>query len=321
MGIDVADYNNDGLLDLVEVDMFPESNMHNKTMTPAMNYNNQNMRFHLGYMPQYVRNTLQLRDNASNFSEIGRLAGIQKTDWSWAPLFADLDNDGNKDLFISNGYDRDITDLDFLNYAQSTRNPYSTNKVKEKRTLEVLDKLPPIDLPNYFYKNSGNLTFEDVTGKWATGEKSMSNGAVYVDLDLDGDLDIVTNNINQEAFVYKNQSVDKSKTDAHFLRLKLKGPSNNPDGIGASIYLYQGNRTQRSEPNPVRGYLSSVDYVLHFGLGFNDDIHSLKIDWPDGRVQIVKKIKANSLHTMYYTNAKTSKESKDFGNKTLELLR
>ncbi len=317
MGIDVADYNNDALLDIVEVDMLPESNMHNKIMTPAMNFNNQNMRFNLGYMPQYVRNTLQLRNNESNFSEIGRLAGIQKTDWSWAPLFADLDNDGHKDLFISNGYGRDITDLDFINYSQTSSNPYTSKEIREQNRFEALDKLPPIDLPNYFYKNRGDLTFENVTGEWETGAKSMSNGAVYVDLDGDGDLDIVTNNINQEAFVYKNQSVEKSKTDSNFLRLKLKGPSNNPDAIGATVYLYEGNVIQRCEQTPVRGYLSSVDYILHFGLGSRDDIDSLKVDWPDGKVQLIKKIKANRLDTLYYKNAKTPQVEKELPDRTL----
>ena len=192
--------------------MLPESNLHHKTMTPAMNYNSQAMRYNKGYMPQYVRNTLQLRNKDSSFSEMGRLAGIHKTDWSWAPLIADLDNDGLKDLFLTNGYGKDITDLDFANYAEGINNPFGSDSIRKVRIYKDVEKLPTINLANYFYKNGGDLSFKDVTKSWSPASPSISNGAIYADLDLDGDLDIVTNNINSPAYVYKNMTSENQQS-------------------------------------------------------------------------------------------------------------
>ncbi len=293
MGMDIADFNNDGLLDIIEMDMLPESNKHNKTMTPAMNYNNQTMRFNLDYMPQYVRNTLQLQNTNHSFSEIGRLAKIHKTDWSWAPLFADLDNDGYKDLFISNGYGRDITDLDFIVYSKIAQNPFGTKKVREESAYAELNKLPEINLPNYFFQNTGTINFNDATQNWSTAENSMSNGAIYVDLDLDGDLDLVTNNVNKEAFIYKNTSVENHENKTNYLKIKLEGPAKNLNGIGTKIFLFTKGKMQKLEQYPVRGYLSSVDYTLHFGIGDAKNIDSLQVIWPDNSTQILYDIATN----------------------------
>ncbi|SDE14931.1 Repeat domain-containing protein [Pricia antarctica] len=305
MGMDIADYNNDGLEDIVQMDMLPESNLHNKTMTPVMNYNGQTLRYDKGYMPQYVRNTLQLRNKDASFSEMGRLAGIHKTDWSWAPLIADLDNDGLKDLFLTNGYGKDITDLDFSNYAVGMNNPFGNDSVRKARIYDNVKKLPTISLANYFYKNEGDLSFKNVTKTWSQGPNSISNGAIYADLDLDGDLDLVSNNINSEAFVYKNLTMENKQQNTRYLAVKLKGPELNPGGIGAEVTLFYGNTIQKTHEYPVRGYVSSVDPVLHFGLGKRNSVDSLRVTWPDGKTQIQRNISTNTRIELSYDDAKT----------------
>ncbi|MEA1787449.1 VCBS repeat-containing protein [Arenibacter sp. GZD96] len=303
MGMDVADFNNDGQEDLVQVDMLPESNEHLKTMTMAMSYTNQSMRFFLDYFPQFVRNTLQMRTADHNFSEIGRMAGIHKTDWSWAPLFADLDNDGHKDLFISNGYGRDITDLDYTNYSERSRKPMDNKDAVDELAYASMQQLPRINLPNYFFKNSGNLSFENVSKNWTDEIPSMSNGAVYVDLDMDGDLDLVTNNINEKAFIYKNNTVEQSPEEAQFIKIALKGPEGNRFGIATEVILYHNGMLQKNAQHPIRGYVSSVEPLLHFGLGNNALIDSLHVIWPDGKKQSIKNVNSNQTLTLSYTEA------------------
>ncbi len=317
MGMDIADYNNDGLEDIVQMDMLPASNMHNKTMTPAMNYNNQTISYGKGYMPQYVRNTLQLRNKEASFSEMGRLAGIHKTDWSWAPLIADLDNDGLKDIFITNGYGRDVTDLDYTVYSKGSLNPYATDSVRAIRAYDDMKKLSRINLPNYFYRNKGDLSFEDVTTTWSPALNSMSNGAVYVDLDGDGDLDLVSNNINSEAYVYKNTTMENNQENANYFTVGLKGPKLNPGGIGAEITIFCGDSIQKTQEYPVRGYLSSVDYMLHFGLGKRKNIDSLRVTWPDGKSQVLNDIAANNRINLSYKDAITMKKTLLATNNTL----
>ena len=304
MGLDIADLNNDGLADLVEVDMLPEDNAHNKSMTPAMNYNGQLLRNGFGYAPQFVRNTLQLNRGRRGFSEIGRLASIHKTDWSWAPLIMDFDNDGIKDLFISNGYGRDITDLDYIVYSVDKNNPFGTKEARSKKRHEDMLKLPAIKVPNYFFLNNGDLTFSDVTKKWDVNVPSLSNGSAYADLDLDGDLDLITNNINGHAFLYQNLSRDgQNGILNHYLKIKLKGPYLNPYGIGTQVTIFQKERPQYAVQYTVRGYVSTVESMLHFGLGNNPKVDSIIVKWPDGNIEKIFEADADQTIQVDYKNA------------------
>ncbi len=227
------------------------------------------------------------------------MAGISATDWSWSPLLADLDNDGWRDLFITNGYLRDITDLDFVSfndtYAQAGNrsaqeiNPY---------LRQGAPKMPSINKPNRFFRNRRDLTFEDVTAAWFGAEPSLSNGSAYADLDRDGDLDLIVNNINQPAYILQNNTIN-----AHFTQIKLKGPVQNPFGLGADVTLYAKGLTQTYHQAVTRGYQSSGDYIIHFGLGQGGQLDSLKVVWPDGKVQIQRKPPVDRLLTVDYGQA------------------
>lgn len=300
MGLDIADFNNDGLLDIVEMDMLPESNFHHKTMTPAMDYNTQSIQFGIGYMPQYVRNTLQMRNAENGFSEVGRLAQIHKTDWSWAPLLFDFDNDGLKDLFISNGYGKDVTDLDYTSYSkQASLNPFGTPEAKEKREYDNFSKLKPINLPNYFFKNKGAFPFEDISANISTAP-TISNGAVYVDLDLDGDLDIVTNNMNSAASIYRNETKEHKSPNGNHLAIDLRFKDQNPYGLGTKVRVYHNGMAQYAEHRPVRGYTSSVGYGLHFGLGNSAMVDSVLVQWPNHHVEAFKNLAINKSTLLVY---------------------
>jgi len=244
MGIDIADFNNDMLPDIVEMDMLPEDNLHTKSMLMPMNFDNYELKLRMGYHPQFVRNTLQLNLGNGRFGEIARMSGVHRTDWSWAPLLVDMDNDGKRDLFISNGYGRDITDLDFVVYGMQNTNSFSNKRITDEEEYEKMKKLPGIYLSNYFYKNKGNLVFEDKTADWDIKTPSYSNGSAFADLDNDGDLDFIVNNINAHPFLYKNRQDEKlPKEEKSYLRLKLEGPPLNPAGWGAKIQLKSANHT------------------------------------------------------------------------------
>jgi len=298
MGVDLADFNNDGLSDIVVVDMYPPDNRRRKLTMMGNNYDEFQNSLSYGYQPQYVRNTLQLNNGNGSFSEIGQLAGIDATDWSWSVLLADYDNDGWKDLFITNGIRQDITNLDFMVYGQQVL-VMGTPEANKKQRLEALNKLPGIKLPNYMYKNQGDLTFADVSESWGLSAPTYSNGAVYGDLDNDGDLDLVINNIDQEASVYQNLS-DQEKNPANYLRIKLVGPLLNREGIGAKVYLSYNGLVQSQYFTPVRGYISSVEPFLHFGLGIETKIEHLRVVWPDGHEQTMEGIEANQTITLEY---------------------
>lgn len=297
MGLDIADINNDGLAEVVSVDMNPEDNFRKKkNMNSANYYVYQNM-VNGNYALQYIRNTLQLNQGprllehdstgAPIFSEIGFLAGVAETDWSWNPSLADFDNDGFRDLIITNGYPRDVTDHDFAAFRQKA-SPQVTKQ-------ELINQIPQIKIPNFAFRNKGNLRFENMTSQWGLDEPCFSSGAVYVDLDNDGDLDYVINNINEKAFVYEN-TLNKNKTiNANYIRIALKGPSQNLHGLGAIVKIYYDRSVQVMENNPVRGYLSSTQDIVHFGVGTIQKIDSVTVQWSNELKTVVRNVPVNQL--------------------------
>ncbi|MDN5212727.1 VCBS repeat-containing protein [Fulvivirgaceae bacterium BMA12] len=297
MGNDLSDFNNDGLTDVVTLDMLPPDNYHFKKMAGPLNYNLFEYTLEQGYMPQYMRNTLQYNSGATKnghpvYCEISQLSGIHATDWSWAPLWADLDNDGWKDLLITNGYLRDITDLDFINYTATLSgklNPDSIDAIIKQKAKEM----PSLKVSNFLFQNNRDLTFNDVSTSWGFDEPSLSNGVAYGDLDLDGDLEVVINNINAPAFIYENLA--NEQLEHHFLQLTLRGDSLNPLAIGATAALYASGQIQLKRVAPSRGYQSSVDIPLHFGLGDVEVVDSIRILWPDGAIQWRYQVKSDQV--------------------------
>ena len=302
MGTDVADYNNDGRPDIVVVDMLPPDNERQKMMIGRTNNDPFLMSLYMGYEPQYVRNTLQLNngpgpDGEPRFSEIGQLAGIHATDWSWAPLLADFDNDGLKDLFVTNGYRRDVTNLDYVAYSQETVQRHGEPATERRRRLfNELKKVPEVRLTNYLYRNNGDLTFSDQSRAWGMVDAGFSNGAAYADLDGDGDLDLVVNNLDGPASLYENRA--ERLVDRHFLRIALRGPAGNPGGYGARVTVRHGGAGQVLEQSPYRGYKSTVEDALHFGLGAAATVDSLEVRWPDGTYQLLLDVAADQVVTV-----------------------
>ncbi len=298
MGSDISDFNNDGYLDIITLDMLGETNSRMKTTNGHTNYINYIFNERWGYEYQYSRNMLQMGNGAGlPFSEIGLMAGMARTDWSWSPLFVDMDNDGYRDLLITNGFPRDITDMDFGDFRIGMAPFLSPGK--------ILDSIPIVQIPNYAFKNSGDGRFTDIGENWGLNLPSFSNGAAFADLDADGDLDYVVNNINEEAFVFEN-TLDGDKLAAKaYLNVRLKGPKNNPLGMGAKIALrYDDGQFQYYEHYLSRGYMSSVDPTVHFGLGNIEKAASLEIVWPDGKFQSLTAIKTNQTITLDQANAK-----------------
>jgi len=312
MGSDAADINNDGLPDIVTLDMLPEYNRRKKESFSFMNYDRYEAERRMGYSPEFMRNMLQLNNGCIKagdtsipcFSDIGQLAGIQATDWSWSVLLADFDNDGWKDIHVTNGIGRDFINADFLEFSSRIFGSNKTRPEQEALIRKRLAELDHVNLPNYLFLNQHNLTFADISAQAGIDEPSMSNGAAYVDLDNDGDLDLVVNNINKEAFVFINNTVQKDKpVRSHFLSLRLTGDTLNPEGLGAKVYVYAGGKTQLQEENPVRGYFSSVDRQLLFGLGQARQIDSIKVFWPDSSLQTIRRIPADTILTLSWNNA------------------
>lgn len=298
MGQDIVDINNDGLADVIELDMNPRDNYRKKMMLAANNYNTFQNFGTLGYQFQYVRNTLQINQGpqllendsvgAPVFSEIGFMSGMSQTDWSWTPLVIDFDNDGWRDLVVTNGFPRDVSDHDFIAYRNIAHDLVEP--------LKIVQQIPIIKLANYGFKNEGGTTFTDVSTDWGLSTPSFSNGAVYVDLDNDGDMDMVVNNINDEAFVYENTSHKKDDATSHFLQVTLKGDKKNINGLGSMVDIYyEGTKHQVYEINPYRGYLSSNQNIAHFGLGRTTVLDSVVIRWPGEKKQTLKNVPADQV--------------------------
>jgi hypothetical protein len=299
MGNDISDINNDALPDVFALDMLPEDNRRQKLLFAPDNYEHFDLFLRVGFHYQYMRNMLHVNNGNGTFSEIGQLAGISNTDWSWAPLFADYDNDGWKDLFVSNGFLRDFTNMDFIKFRSSY---YQSGQVNKEGVLALVDKIPSSQVNNYIFKNNGNLTFSNQGKTWGINIPSNSNGAAYADLDNDGDLDLITNNINQQAFIYQNQA-NTQLSKNNYLQLKLEGEGKNTAGFGAKVVLYTNGTKQYQEQMPSRGFQSSVSPILHFGLGENLKVDSLQISWLNGKQQLLRDIQANQLLSLQEKNA------------------
>ena len=300
MGNDVSDINNDGLPDIIALDMLPASNQRKKMMTSANAYQNylNNETYHYEY--QYSRNTLQLnmglmpgsKDSIKEpvFGDIAFYAGVAQTDWSWTPLVTDFDNDGYRDLIITNGFPKDITDHDFMTYRVNANSIASTK--------DILEQVPSVKLHNFAFRNNGDLSFADMSSEWGLSEPTFSSGAAYGDLDNDGDMDMVISNINQEAMIYENTTRDHSKDDHHFLQIKFEGNSPNRNGIGAWAEIYYDHGKQQVyENSPYRGYLSTVQAIAHFGLGKIDKIDSVVIKWPNKKKQVLLNVPTDQVIT------------------------
>jgi len=316
MGIDAADINNDALPDIAVLDMQPESNYRKKTMFAGTNPIKYELEQKSGnYQPQFTRNMLQLNrgirkpDSISLpfFSEIGQLSGISETDWSWSVLMADFDNDGWKDMQVTNGIAKDLTNNDFLFFRSSllSSDMANENPANGKGGFDIgklrkqLDKYGSVATDNFFFHNNGDLTFSNKTSGVGMSVPSVSHGAAYVDLDNDGDLDLVINNMNQPAFLWRNQLRQSAVDSLHnFLSVKLYGTKQNPAGFGAKVSLYANGQVQWMEQNPVRGYLSTMDDRLVFGLGNIERVDSLRITWPDGSTQLLQNLKVNRFITL-----------------------
>ncbi|MEO5681686.1 MAG: VCBS repeat-containing protein [Chitinophagaceae bacterium] len=307
MGQDVVDINNDGMADIVELDMNPQDNHRKKMMLNANNYNTIQNFDKFNYQLQYVRNTFQLNqgprllENDSVgppvFSEIGFMSGVAQTDWSWTPVITDFDNDGYRDMLITNGFPKDVSDHDFISYREKSNGL--------EPPLRMMQKIPVIKLANYAFKNRDGIMFSDVSNDWGFSTRSFSNGAVYADLDNDGDMDMVVNNIDDKAFLYENTLRKKMDTAVHFLQIAFKGDKLNINGLGAfaDIY-YQGSKHQVYENNPYRGYLSSNQAIAHFGLGNSTMVDSVVIRWPGERKQTIKSVPADQVLKVSMADAK-----------------
>jgi len=294
MGVDIADFNNDKYLDYIQVDMDAKDNRRSKanmaSMNPDLFWSTVNYGFHY----QYMHNTLQLNrrieDDKPFFSNISRLSGISSTDWSWGPLLADFDNDGWKDLFVSNGTRREINNKDFFNEI-------SLRPMSKDSLLYYTEQIPSEPIPNFAFKNNKDLTFTDVSKDWGLIHNNFSNGAAYADLDNDGDLEIIINNIDQEAQIYRNNSTN------NYVKIKLKGSKENIYGIDSRVYIETENSSQMQELTMTRGFQSSVSPYLNFGLGGDKKIKSLKVVWSNGNEEILKDIKINSTVELDIVNS------------------
>src|SRR2546422_1165365 len=301
MGVDIADFNNDGRPDILQVDMMPAALSRRKRMSGNLTYGGQMKLRSRGFHAAYDVNSLQLNNGVTNdgdvvFSEIGRLAGVAYTDWSWSALFADFDNDGYKDIFVTNGYPKAVNDFDYQTAVFRARQAGDT-----QLALKHLRELHSYEVPNYVFRNEGDLTFTDRTKEWGMGQSGFSYGAAYADLNNDGKLDLVVNNIDAPALIYENV---QPKDDAHhYLQIKLEGDSPNRQGIGSKLILTAGGQKQYLYHSPYRGYMSTMDGRAHFGLGRATRVDSLEITWPDGRYQLLTRLDADRMVTLRHGGA------------------
>lgn len=308
MGADMADINNDTWPDLFVTEMLPATNARLKTVTTFEDWNRYQFGVENSYHHQFTRNMLQLNNGDGTFSEIGRFAGVEATDWSWGALIFDFDNDSWRDLFVSNGIYQDLTNQDFLQYAS---NESFIKSVLENKTVDykkLTEIIPSNPVSNFAFLNTGGLRFKNATKDLGLFEPGFSNGSAYGDLDNDGDLDLVVNNVNSVSFLYRNKSREINP-DNKYLTLQLKGSGLNTNAVGSRVNVYSGNRKYYAELFPNRGFQSSVDPRIHFGLGKIEIADSVIIDWPDGKISKLSSIKTNQMVTIWQDSAQHKKSS------------
>lgn len=310
MGSDIGDINNDGWADIFTLDMLPEDNFRQKLLMPDDNRSKLDLNLSSGFHHQTMRNMLHLNQGNGAFAEIGRLAGVAMTDWSWSALLADFDNDGWQDLHVTNGYLKDYTNMDFISFMED----YVAKKGRLQRAelRGILEEMPASDVYNYAYANGRNNTFINTTEAWGLHRPSNSNGAAYADLDKDGDLDLVVNNLDQAAFVYRNNNEDQ-----HYLSVQLEGQPGNTSGIGARVEVTTKDLTQTRELYPNRGYLSSVEPVLHFGLGALSQVQRMVVTWPGGKTQTLENIAGDQHLVLRQAQAKEGPQNAPEANSPL----
>jgi len=292
MGSCIADFNNDGLEDVFVLDMIAEDNERQKLLRGPMGYDDFYLYLKSGAYYQYMRNMLQLNNGNGTFSEIGQLAGVSNTDWSWGPILEDLDNDGNKDLFVANGYRRDLTNMDYVSYFLDSINKIGGMGIYSNLS-EMFRALPETPLQNYAFRNNGDLTFTNESDQWGLTQKTFSNGSVAADLDNDGDLEIIINNIDQPATIYKCNAKEQHKN--HYLDFRLSGKKPNTLGAGATIIVYASGKEQLQKYFPSQGYMSAKGSLVHFGMGDALKADSVYVTWPGGTQQQLYSVSTDAV--------------------------